>query len=95
LGRPSGVREMNMRQILERFLYSSTPDQLRAELTKGNRPLFQTIEDGVFIPTSELSFPGSVTFVQGEFADQEMRCGDLDPKEPSELEANQELALAA
>ena len=36
-----------MKKALEDFLESSSPEQLREELKKGNRPLFQTMKDNV------------------------------------------------
>ena len=58
-----------MRQALEEFLVNSTPEQLRAELEKGNRPFFQTLDDPVLLVAEpKFSLPATVSFFQGEFA---------------------------
>ena len=66
----------DMRRLLSDFLESSTPEQLRAELEKGHRPVFQTIADPVLAFVDEVlpvqagfSLPASVSFFQGEFMD--------------------------
>ncbi len=84
-----------MREVLQGFLENSTPEQLRAELEKGNRPFYQTIDDAVLIPESELCLPASVSFFQGEFAEQESLTTELSTKFSPHTPANEELALAA
>lgn len=49
-----------MREILEEFLQNSSPEQLREELAKGNRPFFQTIQDPILICENQLSIPLSI-----------------------------------
>jgi hypothetical protein len=91
----------DMRQILEDFLNNSSPEQLREELTKGNRPFFQTIEDAMLVCECESSFPVSiqagVSFFKGIFSQASAPSkewhGLSDAKR--DLAANQELALAA
>ena len=87
----------DMRKALERFLETSTPEQLRAELTKGNRPFFQTLEDSVLDLDAEFSLPASVSFFQGIFADDGLVSGELNTYTPTQSEnaANEEFALAA
>ena len=90
-----------MRKILEEFLENSSPEQLRAELSKGNRPFFQTLEDSVLgcenqsaLPTS---IPASVSFFNGTFAQEELCNKEWASVRAATMEvaANQELALAA
>ncbi len=58
-----------MRKALEEFLSNSTPEQLQAELNKGNRPFFQTLDDPVLLVAEpRFSLPATVSFFQGEFA---------------------------
>lgn len=57
-----------IRQALEDFLASSTPEQLQAELSRGHRPLLQTLEDPVFLVEEPVfTVPATVSFYQGEF----------------------------
>jgi len=57
-----------IRQALEQYLASSTPEQLQAELVKGHRPLLQKLEDPIFLVEEPLfAFPATVSFFQGEF----------------------------
>ena len=37
----------NMKKILQDFLDNSSPEQLREELKKGNRPFLQTLKDPI------------------------------------------------
>jgi hypothetical protein len=53
-----------MKRVLEDFLESSSPEQLREELEKGNRPLFQTMKDDVsekVIPFTKENFEALLT----------------------------------
>jgi hypothetical protein len=61
-----------MQKILEDFLNNSTPEQLQAELLKGNRPFYQTLEDPL-LGVNEVSFsvPANVSFFTGEFSSEE------------------------
>lgn len=85
-----------IRKALEDLLNNSTPDELRAELRKGNRPFFQTLEDPVLISEPQFSVPAFVSFFQGTFA-QESPSSEQTTSVPTQtcLAANQELALAA
>lgn len=82
---------------LDEFLQNSTPDQLRAELKKGNRPFFQTLDDPILLVAEpKFSFPATVSFFQGEFALGQF-CEELDtPVFPSATRAvDEDLQLAA
>src|ERR1035441_9427832 len=59
----------DMRKLLSEFLENSTPEQLGAELEKGYRPFFQTLEDPVLSVEAGFSIPASVSFFQGEFTE--------------------------
>jgi hypothetical protein len=87
-----------MQNILEEFLENSTPEQLRAELTKGNRPFFQTLTDSdlvCFSPVASLpdSIPATVSFFRGNFVadDSAEQAWESFVKHT----ASEELALAA
>jgi hypothetical protein len=87
-----------MRTILEEFLANSTPEQLRAELTKGNRPFFQTLTDSVLVCFNQASalpesIPATVSFFRGSFVEDESADEAWDTNVRNA--ANQELALAA
>lgn len=87
-----------MRTILEEFLENSTPEQLRAELIKGNRPFFQTLTDSVLVcfnqaPALPESIPATVSFFRGSFVKDESADEAWDANVKNA--ANQELALAA
>lgn len=90
----------DMRAILEEFLKNSTPEQLRAELTKGNRPFFQTLEDPEFLCANHAALPvsiaASVSFFSGNFAQVESgsQAWEADCATKATA-ANEELALAA
>jgi hypothetical protein len=86
-----------IQKTLENFLASSTPEQLQAELKKGNRPYFQTLDDPILlVPEPKFCFPAKVSFFQGEFA-QGQGPEELTAEATSYAAraANQELALAA
>jgi len=94
----------DMRQILEDFLNNSSPEQLREELKKGNRPFFQTITDAVLVCEGESPFPVSVqagvSFFKGIFSQEEAELKEWNGLSATrrvltENAANQELALAA
>jgi len=86
-----------MRAILDEFLQNSTPEQLRAELAKGNRPFFQTLKDCEFVCEYETVFPttmpASVSFFSGKFAPEDH--ADLVWRGTMAAAANEECALAA
>lgn len=87
-----------MQNILAEFLANSTPEQLRAELTKGNRPFFQTIKDSVLVcfnpvPALPESVPATVSFFLGDFVEQNATAESWE--EIVENSANEEMALAA
>ncbi len=85
-----------MRDILEQFLADSTPDQLRAELAKGNRPFLQTLDEPEWVcPIPEglpPTLPATVSFFRGHFAEEQVveESWGID----LEMAANAELALA-
>ena len=55
-----------IRQALENFLASSTPEQLQAELSKGYRPLLQKLDDPVLLVEEPMfTFPATVSFFPG------------------------------
>jgi hypothetical protein len=82
-----------MKRVLEAFIESSTPEQLREELQRGDRPFLQTLEEPVFLVDPEFTVPAYVSFYEGEFL---VDC-EPQPSRGGELErvANRELALAA
>jgi hypothetical protein len=87
-----------MHTILEEFLQKSSPEQLRAELAKGNRPFFQTLTDSelvCFAPEAALpkSIPATVSFFRGDFAEDASAEEDWDAY--VKHVANEEPALAA
>lgn len=86
-----------MRNILEEFLQNSTPEQLRAELAKGNRPFFQTLEDSVMVCANQSAMPVSVqanvSFFEGIFA--EVETNDEPWNRAQAVCGSNELALAA
>jgi hypothetical protein len=62
-----------MQNILDEFIANSTPEQLRAELAKGNRPLLQTISDENLVckpsvPVLPETVPATVSFYVGVFS---------------------------
>jgi hypothetical protein len=86
-----------IRQALEEFLASSTPEQLQAELTKGYRPLLQKLDDPILLVEEPMfTFPAKVSFFQGQFA-EEQSAEVIDTTTPPSVAcaANEELALAA
>jgi len=86
-----------MQKILENFLNNSTPEQLQAELKKGNRPFFQTLDDPILlVPEPKFSLAATVSFFKGEFApDQSSEELDTTAAPRATCEAKNELALAA
>jgi hypothetical protein len=85
-------------------LNNSSPEQLRAELKKGNRPFFQTIKDAVLVCESGSLFPVSiqagVSFFKGIFSQEGAELKEWSglsaaKRALAENAANQELALAA
>ena len=86
-----------MRSILEDYLANSTPEQLRAELTKGNRPYFQTLEDPEWIcanePALPAAIPATVSFFEGMFATEASAYLTWARSEPACIKG--EVALAA
>ena len=85
-----------IRQALEDYLANSTPDQLRAELSKGNRPFLQKIDDPVFLVEEPFfTFPATVSFFRGEF-EPEQSPERIDPETPvCAASATSAIALAA
>jgi hypothetical protein len=86
-----------MQNILGEFLANSTPEQLRAELNKGNRPFFQTLTDSDFVcfssaPALPDSIPATVSFFRGNFVEDET---EETWNSSAEHTANEELSLAA
>jgi hypothetical protein len=89
-----------MRQQLEEFLRNATPDQLRDELNRGNRPFFQTLEDPALICDEQMLprfVPAYVSFFEGAFAVQEPCSAEFELGfAPDALQAeDEELASAA
>jgi hypothetical protein len=86
-----------IRQALEDFLNRSTPEQLQAELRKGNRPLLQKLEDPILVAEEpKFSLPATVSFFKGEFGITGFPEHLDAAAEPSQTcLANQDLALAA
>ena len=86
-----------IKQALEDFLNSSTPEQLQAELKKGNRPYLQTLADPVLmVAEHKFSFPAKVSFCNGQFAQGEpLQAQNALPGFDPVCAANQEMALAA
>ena len=86
-----------IRSILEDYLAKATPEQLRAELNKGNRPYFQTLEDPEWIcanePALPAAVPAKVSFFKGMFAVDSQQ--ETWKRSEFVFVANNELALAA
>jgi NADPH-dependent 7-cyano-7-deazaguanine reductase QueF len=89
-----------IRNILEKFLEGSSPEQLRSELTKGNRPYFQTLKDSNLVCLCQSAdlpdfVQATVSFFKGNYVEREcvknVENAWAIPKNP----ANEELALAA
>lgn len=92
----------DMRKILDEFLDNSSPEQLSAELTKGNRPFFQTLEDPVLICDDEQSLPthipAHVSFFRGMFCEETVAVSvpdDFLRTSLASVSVNGDLALAA
>jgi hypothetical protein len=89
----------NMRKTLEDFLEKTTPEQLRMELTKGNRPFFQTLEDASHVKEQPIpsSVPAHVSFFKGIFVKKEAFNLAFSVHLPVRecVAANEPLALAA
>jgi hypothetical protein len=80
-----------IREALEELLNNSTPEELQAELCKGNRPYLQTLDDPVFLVAEpKFTFPAKVSFYQGEF-ERDQGAAEPDPQSAAESP----LALAA
>lgn len=95
-----------LKETLQRFLDASTPEQLRAELVKGDRPAMQKLGYKPYLPSLDFSVPANVCIYQGEFVEPSIcyvhfQCSispfqslDEDWCEVLDEAANQELALA-